>query len=47
MIAFGWMLLIDVKGTNILSDEQAWKNQMQDMSAWISLQEILIQKSEK
>ncbi|MBO7605180.1 MAG: hypothetical protein J6S61_01765 [Elusimicrobiaceae bacterium] len=46
MISSGWMLLIDVKGTNISSDKQIWQNQMQDMSAWISLQDILIQKSE-
>ena len=47
MISLGWMLLIDVKRFEILGDAQKWQNQMQDMSAWISLKDILVQESAK
>lgn len=41
MISSGWMLLADVKRFDMPNDNQAWQNQMQDMSAWTSLQDIL------
>lgn len=44
MISSGWMLLVDAKETTVPNDKQSWKNQMQDMSAWTSLQDILIKK---
>ncbi len=42
MISSGWMLLLDVKKFAIPNDNQTWQNQMQDMSAWISLQDIIL-----
>ena len=44
MISSGWMLLLDAKESPVPNDKQTWQNQMQDMSAWTSLQEILIKK---
>ncbi len=44
MISSGWMLLLDVKRLSIPNDVNTWQNQMQDMSVWISLKDILSQK---
>ena len=41
LISSGWMLLMDVKRFDVPGDNQAWQSQMQDMSAWISVQDIL------
>ena len=47
MISSGWMLLLDVKRIATPNDKQGWQNQMQDMSVWISLKDILVQESAK
>lgn len=47
MISSGWMLLIDPKEPIVPNEIQAWQDKMQDMSAWTSLQDILIQEATK
>lgn len=44
MIDKDWMLLVDPKQLTIPNNKEAWQNQMLDMSAWTSLQDILNQK---
>ena len=44
MISSGWLLLVDPKETIVPNDKSTWQNQMQDMSVWISLKDILVQK---
>lgn len=47
MISSGWMLLMDPKGTIVPNEFKEWQDKMQDMSAWTSLKDILIQEAEK
>lgn len=47
MISSGWMLLLDPKETIVPNEFKEWQDKMQDMSAWTSLKDILIQEAEK
>ena len=44
IIESGWMLLVDRREVVVPAQESDWKSYMQDVSAWISLAEILNHK---
>lgn len=47
MISSGWMLLIDPKEIVVPNEFQVWKEKMQNMSAWTTLKDILVQEAAK
>ncbi len=47
MISSGWMLLIEPREITAPNDEKTWQKLMEDMSAWTSLQDILIKTASK
>ena len=47
MLSSGWMLLIEPREITVPNDEKTWQKLMEDMSAWTSLQDILIKTASK